>query len=163
MLSLSKHGVRFFSSLLVLCPINKLTQALKFGEDGVRSGRPDEGARVGIVVSDVGVDLLHEFADTAERSAPNRLLGDEREPALDLVEPAGVGRREVQVKTRMADEPGLHLGMLVGRVVVHDEVQVEGRRNVGIEVLQKAEELLMAMARLALPEDVARENVQRGK
>jgi hypothetical protein len=30
-----------------------------------------------IVTGDVGVDLLHQFADAAERPAPNGLLGDE--------------------------------------------------------------------------------------
>ena len=45
---------------------------------------------VEIVMSDKGVDLLHRLAH-AERAAPDRLLGNEGEPALDLIEPARVG------------------------------------------------------------------------
>ena len=43
---------------------------------------------MGVVVGHVGVDLPHQFSDVAEGTAPDRLLGDKREPALDLVEPA---------------------------------------------------------------------------
>jgi hypothetical protein len=38
-------------------------------------------------MSHVGVDLPHQFPDVAERAAANRLLSDQAEPALDLVEP----------------------------------------------------------------------------
>ena len=73
---------------LVLCPINKFTDALEFIEYRVGGGSPNEGPLVSIVMSHVGVDLPHQFPDVAERAAANRLLGDKREPALDLVEPA---------------------------------------------------------------------------
>jgi len=51
--------------------------------------------------------------------------GDEGEEAFDLVEPGGIGGREVNVPTRTAGEPSLDLGMLVRGVVVDDEI---GRR-----------------------------------
>ena len=76
------------SDFLVLCPINKFTDALEFSEYRVGSSSPDERAFVGVVMSDVGVDLPHQFPDVAERAAANRLLSDQREPALDLIEPA---------------------------------------------------------------------------
>ena len=71
-----------------------------------------------IVIDDIGVDLLHQLFDRAERAAPNGLLSDEPEPALDLIEPTRIGRRVVQMITRMTGEPGPDLGMLVGAVVV---------------------------------------------
>ena len=37
------------------------------------------------------VDLLDQFAHVAEGAAADGALGDERKPALDLIEPAGVG------------------------------------------------------------------------
>ena len=73
---------------LVLCPINKFTDALEFVEDRVGGGRPDEGPLVAVVMSHIGVDLRHQFPDVAERATANRVLGDKREPALNLVEPA---------------------------------------------------------------------------
>ena len=51
---------------------------------------------------------------------------------------------------RMASEPSFDFGMLVSRVVVSDQVQFKIGRNVSIEMLQKAQEFLMAMAWLAL-------------
>ena len=53
--------------------------------------------------------------------------------------------------------------MLVGGVVVNDEVDVEVRGHVGIHVLEEAQELLVAMAPLALGEDPAGGNVQGGE
>jgi hypothetical protein len=54
----------------------------------------------------------------------------------------------VKVKARMAGEPRFDLGMLVSRVIVGDQMQLEGYRDVSIEMFQK--EFLVAMARLAL-------------
>lgn len=76
--------------VLVLCPINKFTDAPELVEYRVGGGSPNEGPLVGVVMSDVGVDLPHQLTDVAKRTAANRLLGDKREPALDLVEPARV-------------------------------------------------------------------------
>src|ERR1700677_98415 len=102
-----------------------------------------------VVVSDVMVNLLHQFADAAEGTAPDGLLGDAREPALDLIEPAGVGRSAMKVVARTARQPGSHPGMLVGGVVVRDQMDLEVGRDVAVEVLEKAQKLLMPMARFA--------------
>jgi len=72
----------------VSCPINKFTKTLKLGEDRVSGGGPGKGASVEVMVGNVLVDLSHQFAHAAKRAAPDRVLGDEPEPALDLVEPA---------------------------------------------------------------------------
>src|SRR5271167_2783612 len=61
----------------------------------------------------------------------------------------------------MASEPGLYLWMLMRRVVVSDQVQFKVGRNVSIEMLQKAQEFLMAMARLALGDDSPVDDVER--
>src|SRR5450755_2324876 len=44
---------------LVLCPINKFTDALEFSEYRVGRSSPDERPFVGVVMSDVGFDLPH--------------------------------------------------------------------------------------------------------
>ena len=41
-----------------------------------------------IVVGDILLDLLHQLANVGQGAAANRLLGNEAEPAFDLVEPA---------------------------------------------------------------------------
>jgi hypothetical protein len=67
--------------MLVLCPINKFTDALEFVEDRIGSSSPDEGPLVRVVMSDVGVDLGHQFPDVAERATANGLLSDQ--PSAD--------------------------------------------------------------------------------
>ena len=61
----------------------------------------------------------------------------------------------------MAREPLSHLGLLVGAVVVeHDVDQLAGGHG-ALEGIEEADELLMAMARHALPDDRAVEHVER--
>ncbi len=56
-------------------------------------------------------------------------------------------------------EPALDLGVLVGAVVVDDEVNLQIGGDVGVDVLEKAQELLVAVARLARGEDWARGDI----
>ena len=53
--------------------------------------------------------------------------------------------------------------MLVGGVIVDDEVDVELSRDIGVDVAQEGEEFLMAMALLALAEDLSAGDVQSSK
>ena len=46
--------------------------------------------------SDIGLELI----DAAMDAALDLLVGEQREPAFDLVEPGGAGRREVEVIAR---------------------------------------------------------------
>ena len=69
-------------------------------------------------MSDILVDLVHQFAHALERTAPDGLLGDQCEPALNLVEPACVGRGVVYVEAGMPRQPRFDPRMLVGAVVV---------------------------------------------
>lgn len=101
-----------------------------------------------------------EVGGGIERSSTTGALGDEREEAFDLIEPGGVGWREVNVPTRPAGEPGPDLGMLVGGVVVDDEMDVRLVRHVTFDVTQEGEELLVAMAGFALSDDFAVEHVE---
>ncbi len=113
-----------------------------------------------IIAGDIGVDFLHQLADAAERPASNSLLGDEAEPAFHLVEPTGVGWGVMDVVARPARQPGLNLGMLVGTVVVRDQVDVEPRRDAAVEVIKKREKFLMAMARFAQGNHFAIESIE---
>ncbi len=63
------------NKLLVLCPINKFTKAWKLFEDGISAGGPSKGAAMEIMVNDVLVDLVDQFAHAAKRAAPDGVLG----------------------------------------------------------------------------------------
>ena len=108
------------SNILVLCPINKFTKTLELFEDRVGGSGPDEGATAGIMVSHILVDPVHQFAHAAERPTADCLLGDKREPALDLVEPARISGGVMHVIARTVSEPGFYPRMFVGGVVVGD-------------------------------------------
>ena len=87
-----------------------------------------------VVMADEAVDLFDEVGGGDERAATDGALSDEGEEAFDLVEPGGIGGREVNVPTRTAGEPGSDLGMLVGGVVVDNEMDVELDRHIGLDV-----------------------------
>jgi hypothetical protein len=75
----------------------------------------------------------YEFGDALERAASDAILGDQTEEALDQVEPGRGSRREVHMEPRMPLEPSLDPGMLVGGVVVGNQVQVEVLRRLRVD------------------------------
>ncbi len=65
-------------------------------------------------------------------------MGDETEPALDLIEPGAVGRNVMDMVARPPCQPGFDRGVFVGTVVVHHQVHIEPWRHGGIDVAQEA-------------------------
>ena len=53
--------------------------------------------------------------------------------------------------------------MLVSRVVIDDEVEIEVARHVGLDVLQEAQELLVPVAGAALRQNLPVGDVESGK
>ena len=99
----------------------------------------------------VVADGLFEFNGAAMSAAADLALGERGEPALDLIEPGGRGRREVHVEARMASEPAFDRGSLVRAVVVHDQMHVELRGHRLINGAQELQELLASDAADAAP------------
>ncbi len=132
-------------------------------EDGIGGGRPQEGPGPGVVVVGEAKDPLLELGDGGEGAAADDFLGDDVEPDFDLVEPGGISGGEVEMVAGPGREPAPDAGVLVGAVVVDNEVDIEVRGHVGVNVLEKAQELLVAVARLALGQDLAGGNVQGGE
>ena len=149
--------------LLVFRPGNKFAKPFDLGEDGLCGRDPDEGGCPAVVVFDEGVDAVGELLDAGEGAAADGLLGDDAEPALDLVEPGGVGGREVQVVSGPAGEPVLDLGVAVGGVVVDDQVDVEVLRHAGVDVAEEGEELLVAVSLAAPGDHLAGGDVEGGE
>jgi hypothetical protein len=83
-------------------------------EDGIGGLGPDE--RLWVVV--VGLDVSLQFVDAAMDAALDLLVGQQRKPAFDLVQPGSAGRREVQVIARATGQPGFDRRGLVGGIVV---------------------------------------------
>jgi hypothetical protein len=66
----------------------------------------------------------------------------------------------VEVVARPARQPGLNLGMLVGTVVVRDQMEVDPGRDAAVKVVKKREKCLMAMARLTQGKHFALQGVE---
>ena len=61
----------------------------------------------------------------------------------------------------VADQPGTHLGVLVGGVVVEDGVDQLAGRHGALDGVEEADELLVPVPRHALADDAAVDHVQR--
>ena len=86
------------------------------------TSRPDEGLGVFVVTIDVISNRHDEFFEIAKNAAAKPVLSEIAEEALHHVEPRGAGGCEVHMKTWVALQPALDLGVFVGRVVVADQV-----------------------------------------
>jgi hypothetical protein len=102
------------------------------------------------VAEQVVLDRRFEIGDARERAAPDALSRDLSEEALDEIEPGRARRREVHLEARMLGEPRLHPGCLVRRGVVQHNVHVERLLDAAVDPLQERDELLGAMAWLAI-------------
>ena len=69
----------------------------------------------------------------------------------------------MDVEARMALKPAPHGGVLVGRIIVGDQVDFEMRRGITVDLVQEPDELLVAVAPGALPQDPAGLDVERGE
>ena len=73
-----------------------------------------------------GFDGCFEVGDALEDAAPDGFFAQFPKPAFDQIGPRGAGRREVQRETGMFFQPPFDLGMLMGAVVIQDQMEAEG-------------------------------------
>ncbi len=100
----------------------------------------------------------------ARETAPAKtLLAEFTKPAFNQIRPRAGRRRKVQMKSRMPLEPGYHPGMFMRPIIIHDQVEIEFERGLGVDFLKEADELLMPMARHAISDHPAVEHAQGGK
>lgn len=112
-----------------------------FGKNVDEIGGPDERFGVAVVLIDEVVDGLFQGFDAAKRPAADAFGDDLAEPVFDQVQP-GAGRGdEVHVEPGMPREPSSDPRMLVGRIVVDDQVQIEMGRCLLIDQLEELEPL----------------------
>ena len=106
---------------------------------------------------EVLLDGSFEFGNALEDAAPDAILGDQAEEALDLVEPGCRGRREVHVEARMAFEPSLDRGVLVGaRSCRRSDAASRRLRRAAIDGPQETQPFLVTMALHALADHACR-------
>src|SRR6516164_7184056 len=99
-----------------------------------------------VVNQQIVLDGSFQFAGAAEGTTPNLFGGQGREEALDQINPRTAGGREVDVKARTLGQPVPDQRGLVSPVVVHNQMNAERGRNVGVDRVEKFAELHRAMA-----------------
>ena len=133
-----------------------------FRDDGVGVFGPDKGLAAFVPAVDERRNRLDQVGDRVEGAAADGLAGDDPEEDLDHVQPGPAGWGEVQGDPRVAGQPGLHRRMLVRGVVVTYHVQPHPRVGLG-DLLEEAQELLVAVARLAQLLDAAGGHLEGGE
>lgn len=66
-------------------------------------------------------------------------------------------------ETRMAVEPFADLWMLMGGIIVEDDVDGRFGRNLSLDLVEEGDELLMPMLLHAASSDLAFEHIEGGK
>lgn len=84
-----------------------------------------------------GIDGLRELQNAAKDTAPNALVGDLAKESLHEIAPRRGGGEKVQVKAPMARQPPFDPLVLVGGVVVHDEMNVEASRGLMVDLIEE--------------------------
>src|SRR5271166_448871 len=102
---------------------------------------------------DVAVNGGLEIDDALEDASLEAPLGEDSEEALDGIEPGCRCRREVEDEARMAPQPFDDLRVLVGGIVVEDDVDDFSGRHLRLDLIEEANEFLMAMPLHALTDD----------
>src|SRR5215813_6627430 len=138
-----------------------LSPSSDFFDDCMRVSSPDEGLGVVVGFGEISIDGGLEINDALEHASLEPLLGQFAEEPFDGIEPGRRCRSEVEMEPRMPFEPSADLWMLMRRIIVHNEVQLPVGWSFSVDLIEKADELLMPMAACALTDDLAVHHVKR--
>jgi hypothetical protein len=116
-----------------------------------------------VCLGDEAVDGALEFDDRAKDAALETAPGELCEEALDGIEPGAGSRGEVEDEARMAGQPSFDVRMLMGGVVVDDDMDDLADGDLGFDGIEEADELLMPVALHAAADDLAFEHVEGGE
>ena len=124
---------------------------------------PGKGLGVGVVVLDIVVDGGGELGHTFEDTATDTLGGSFSEPTFNKIEPRRRSGNKMEVKAGMPDQPSLDPWMLVRRIIIGDAVNSQLLRRRPVNSFQEFKELLMTVPRHRLADNLAFEDIERGK
>ena len=109
---------------------------------------------------EIAVDGGLQVDDRMKTAATDAFAGQHREEIFDRIQPRPRGRREMEGPARMPCQPFFDLRMLVSGVVVDHRLDLLAGRNVALDGLEEADELLVPMALHAASDDIAVEHVE---
>lgn len=97
------------------------------------------------MVIEIVLNCSFELSDTFEYATPDAIACDQAEEALDLIEPGRRGGGEMHMEARMFGQPGFDRWMLMGGIVVGDQVQVEALGRAAVDEPKEFEPFLVTM------------------
>ncbi len=115
-------------------------------DDLIWIGGPGEGFGVFVGFGDEAIDGRLEIDEGKEDTAFEAPVCEFCEESFDGVEPRAGCWREVENKPLVAIEPGPDLWMLMGGVVVEDDVDGLVLRVLSVDHVQEPDELLVPVA-----------------
>lgn len=134
--------------------------AFDSGEDALWIGGPYEGFGIGVCLGDEAVDGDLQVNDGSEHASLEATAREFGEEVFDRIEPGCRGRGEVERPAGMPSQPLAYLRMLVGRIVVDDGVDYFPCRDLLLDRVEEANELLVAMALHVAADDGAVEDLR---
>ena len=126
-------------------------------------GTPNEELGFLVMSFDVLLNDTNQCWDTVKATPADLLLRQFAEPPLYHVEPGTGCWGEVEVEARVSTEPGLDSRVLVGAVIVHNQMKLKGGKCLGIDFLEKTNELLVPMVRHAVAYDPSIKHTERSE
>ena len=124
-------------------------------------GQPMKRFGKAVVGCDEAIDTLAHLLNRVEAGGSEGCTAKDAEPDFDLVEPAGMGRREVKVDIGVAGEPGIVSGF-VGVEVVEDNMEFLVRVS-GDDLVHEGEEFFSPAPLSVHAGDLAGPNLKSSK
>ena len=109
-------------------------------------GGPHKGLGFFVTYGNIFMNGTDQFGDAAKYAVAQSRRSDVAEESLDHVEPGRRGRDEMNSEPGMLGKPRLDLRMLVGRIVITDQMKRHVWRHLTVDLAQEVEPLDMAVA-----------------
>src|SRR5687767_15224713 len=122
---------------------------------------PADRLRFVVVAPDVASNLAREIRNGAEDATREQVALNLRKPEFNLIEPGGIGGREVEMDAGMRVEERVHALRFVGRKVIDNHMNLPTAWLRRDDVAEKLDERRTRVARHRLADDLAGGRIQR--
>ena len=139
------------------------TSSRNFFQNVGRLSSPDERFRIIVVGVDVLRDGTGDIAYALKDPATKAVDCEIAEEAFDHVKPRSTSRSEVDVESRIPLEPGFYLFVLMGGIIVADDMDVFSLGNIAADQVEKANPFLVAVLFHAGADNLTAEGIHSGE
>src|SRR5829696_8956642 len=105
---------------------------IHFLDDVIGGSFPNKRLRIRVMMLQIVEISRFKVSNRGEGTSADPLLCHQAKKALDLIKPRGRSGRKVEVKARALIQPSFDPGVIVGRIVVNDQMQIQALRCLSI-------------------------------